>query len=333
MTTLSVIVISYQRRDLLGACLASLELAMELLPAEAEAELLVVDNASTDGAPDVVIEHFPEARLIALPLNLGFAAAVNAGVREAHGAWVLVLNNDTEVERGALEELLQAAESNPGVGAVSPQIRFAGADAVINTAGIEVDSLGVATDRLLGLPPSASEDGPTEVFGASGGAALYRRAMFEDVGGMDESFFLYLEDVDLAWRARMRGWRSLYAPGAVVYHHHSATTRHGSRLKYFHSGRNRVRLLAKNATWGQLARNLLPIVAYDLAYVAFAAATDRTLAPLGGRLSGLRDWRRYRKAGAQDRVAVELAPSRGVRGALGRRAAWRKGSSSFVGRA
>jgi GT2 family glycosyltransferase len=157
--------------------------------------------------------------------------------------------------------------------------------------------------------------------------------MLDEVGGMDETYFFALDDVDLAWRARMRGWRSLYAPGAVVYHHHSATTRHGSRLKYFHSGRNRVRLLAKNATRAQLVRNLLPIVAYDVAYVAFAAVTDRTLAPLSGRLSGLRDWRGYRRAGGRDRVAGELARSRGVRGALGRRAAWREGSSSFAGRA
>ena len=111
------------------------------------------------------------------------------------------------------------------------------------------------------------------------------------------------------------------------------TTRHGSRLKYFHSGRNRVRLLAKNATGAQLARHLPQILAYDLAYVVFAAVTDRTLAPLRGRLLGVRDWRRYRRSGAAGRVAIELPRSRGVRGALGRRAAWREGSSSFAGRA
>jgi GT2 family glycosyltransferase len=326
---LSAIVVSYERRDLLGACLASLEHALQ--PLDHDGEVLVVDNASSDGSPDLVAERFPEARLLAMPRNVGFPAAVNAGIREARGDWILVLNNDTELEPGALSELVRVGESLPGVGAVAPQIRFAGAEEVINSAGIEIDALGVATDRLLGLPSSASESAPTEVFGASGGAALYRRSMLEDVGGLDESFFLYLEDVDLAWRARMRGWRSIYAPGSLVYHHHSASTRHGSRLKHFHSGRNRVRMLAKNATRGQLARNFASIVAYDLAYVAFAAATDRTLAPLSGRLAGLRDWYRYRSAGAGGRAPVPLSRPRGVRGALGRRAAWRTGSSSFVG--
>jgi GT2 family glycosyltransferase len=328
---LSAIVVSYRRHDLLAACLASLERALDAY--DGAGEVLVVDNAPGEGAPQLVAERFPGARLMAMPRNVGFPGAVNAGVREAGGDWILVLNNDTELQEDAIAELVRAGEASPGVGAVSPQIRFAGPAETINSAGIEIDALGVATDRLLGQAPSASENGPTEVFGASGCAALYRRAMLEDVGGMDESFFLYLEDVDLAWRARMRGWRSLYAPGAVVYHHHSATTRHGSRLKYFHSGRNRVRLLAKNAAREQLARKLLPIVAYDLAYVAFAAATDRTLAPLGGRLAGLRDWRGYRRAGAAGRVAIDLPRSRGRRGALGRRAAWRHGSSSFPGRA
>ena len=328
---LSAIVVSYQRRDLLAACLESLERALEACGGDAE--VIVVDNASGDGVRDLVAERFPGVRLIALPDNMGFPAAVNAGVAQARGDWILVLNNDTELADDSIAELVRAGESLQGVGAVSPQIRFAGSGSAINSAGIEIDALGVASDRLLGLPPSASEEGPTEIFGASGGAALYRRAMFDDVGGMDESFFLYLEDVDLAWRARMRGWRSLYAPAAVVHHHHSATTRHGSRLKYFHSGRNRVRLLAKNATGAQLARHLPQILAYDVAYVVFAAVTDRTLAPLRGRLLGLRDWRRYRRSGAAGRVAIELPRSRGVRGALGRRAAWREGSSSFAGRA
>jgi GT2 family glycosyltransferase len=328
---LSAIVVSYQRRDLLAACLASLERALRAY--DDSSEVLVVDNAPGDGAAELVADRFPQVRLIGMPRNVGFAGAVNAGISQAGGDWILVLNNDTELAEDAIAELVRIGEDSPGVGAVSPQIRFAGPHEAINSAGIEIDALGVATDRLLGQAPSASEEDPTEVFGASGGAALYRRAMLDDVGGMDESFFLYLEDVDLAWRARMRGWRSLYAPGAVVYHHHSATTRHGSKLKHFHSGRNRMRLLAKNATRQQLMRKLVPIVAYDLAYVAFAGATDRTLAPLSGRLAGLRDWRAYRRAGAEGRVAIDLPRSHGVRGALGRRAAWRDGSSSFASRA
>jgi GT2 family glycosyltransferase len=170
------------------------------------------------------------------------------------------------------------------------------------------------------------------VFGACGGAALHRRRMLDEVGGMDETYFFALDDVDLAWRARMRGWRCLYAPSAVVHHHHGATTAHGSDLKYFHVGLNRVRTLAKNADRGLLLRYAPGMVAYDVAYVAFAGIADRTLAPLRGRLRGLREWRAYRRAGA-GRRPVELAPVRGLGAALERRSVWARHSAVSEGAA
>jgi GT2 family glycosyltransferase len=181
-----------------------------------------------------------------------------------------------------------------------------------------------------GRPVSASEDRPVEVFGASGGAALHRRRMLEQVGGMDETFFFALDDVDLSWRAQMAGWRCLYAPAAVVHHHHGATTAHGSDVKYFHVGLNRVRTLAKNADGRILRRYGLAALAYDLAYVAYAAVMDRTLAPLRGRVRGLREWRAYRRAGVPRRP-VELAPPAGLRAALERRATWSRHSAARRG--
>jgi len=119
----------------------------------------------------------------------------------------------------------------------------------------------------------------------------------------------------------MDGWRCVYAPAATVHHHHSATARHASAFKHFHVGRNRVRLLAKNADGRHLARYGAAIVAYDLAYVTYACAADRTLAPLRGRIAGVREWTAYRRAGS-GRRPIDLAPVSGVRAALGRRAAW-----------
>jgi GT2 family glycosyltransferase len=228
-------------------------------------------------------------------------------------------------------ELLSAAAGAPDVGSVAAQMRFASDSGVINSAGIGVDRLGRAFDRLLGAPVSASETRPVEVFGACGGAALHRRRMLEEVGGIDESFFFALDDADLAWRARMAGWRCLYAPAAVVFHHHGATTAHGSPLKYFHVGLNRVRTLAKNGDARLLRRYGPAMVAYDLAYVAFVALTGRTLAPLRGRLRGVAEWRAYRRAG-RARRPVELAPVRGLRAALERRAAWERHSADRVAR-
>ena len=321
--TLSVIVVNYRREALLEACLRSLRPAVAR--ASAESEVIVVDNGSGDGSCDLVRNRFPEVELVPLPGNRGFAGGVNEGIRRSRGDWVLILNNDLTVEPTTLEEVLAVGRSSPDVGSVAAQMRFADERATINSAGIVIDRLGIAYDRLVGAPATASEAAPTEVFGASAGAALYRRAMLDEVGGLDESFFIFLEDADLAWRARQAGWRCLYAPGAVVHHHHSATAGHGSSLKYFHVGRNRVRMLAKNADRDHLRRYGPAMVAYDLAYVVYAALFDRTLAPARGRLRGLREWSAYRR-GAEPRP-VELAPVAGFGQALRRRAAWSRSST------
>jgi GT2 family glycosyltransferase len=159
---------------------------------------------------------------------------------------------------------------------------------------------------------------------------LLRRTMLDQIGGFDESFFFALDDADLAWRAQMLGWRCLYVPAAVVHHHHGATVGHGSSLKYFHVGLNRVRMLAKNADAAQLRRYGAAIVAYDVAYIVFAGLTDHTLAPLRGRVKGLREWPAYRRAGAARRP-VPLAPALGLRAALARRAAWLRNSAAHTG--
>ena len=161
------------------------------------------------------------------------------------------------------------------------------------------------------------------MFGASACVALYRRAMLDAIGGFDASFFAFGEDADVAWRARAAGWSCLYVPASVAYHHGSATAGEASALKYFLVGRNRMRLLAKNATRGQLARWGWAMALYDVAYVLFVAATDRTLSPLRGRLAGLREWRRYRRAGAAARGPAPLAPPTGALGAWRQRRAYR----------
>ena len=144
--------------------------------------------------------------------------------------------------------------------------------------------------------------------------------MLEQIGGFDDSFFFALEDADVAWRAQMQGWRCLYVPAAVVHHHHGATIaaiRKGSSLKQFHVGRNRVRMLAKNADAGQLRRYGLAMIGYDLAYVAFAAVTERTLAPLRGRVQGLREWRLPRAGARGGRWSCRLPAACGPRCATG----------------
>ena len=329
MTLLSVIVLNYRQPELLRACLYSLEAALPEV--DGETELVVVDNGSGDGSGALVRAEFPGVMLTELAENRGFTGGVNVGLERSSGDFVAFVNNDATLESRALGELLRVGETGPDIGSVAAQMRFADRPETINSAGIGVDRLGIAYDRLLGAPVSASEREPVEVFGASGGAVLWRRRALDEIGLLDDPYFIYLEDADAAWRARMRGWRTLYAPDAVVWHHHSMTHRHTSDFKYELVGRNRVRLLARNACLGQLVRYAPAMVAYGLAYVIYAALRDRTLAPVRGRLRGLREWRSARRSGAAGRRRIELEPRQGLAAGLRRRRAWGAGTRGSAG--
>jgi GT2 family glycosyltransferase len=320
---LSAIVVAFGKRALLGRCLETL--ADALATFGGESELIVVAN---DGA----VRRVPGAVVVRGAPELGFAGGVAAGLAAARGEWVALVNDDCLVATDALAELLAAGETDERVGSVAAQVLFAGTGTV-NSAGLEVDELGVARERCVGRPAFAAPDGPAaavpvEVFGASAACALYRRAMLDELGGFDPSFFAYLEDADLAWRARMAGWRCLLAPAAVAYHHHSATLGHGSASKHRLVGRNRVRMLAKNASGAQLRHGLLRIVAYDLAYAGYVAATARTLAPLTGRVRALGEWTAYREAGSATRRELSLSRAPGWLAALARNRVYTAGGES-----
>jgi GT2 family glycosyltransferase len=249
-------------------------------------EVLVVDNASSDGSADLVRRDYPQTRLIENPRNLGFAAANNVGIRQSTAPFVVTLNNDTEPRQDWLQHLLEPAKSDESVGMVASKMVFASRPQVINSAGIALDRAGIAWDRLGGQPDSV-HSAVEEVFGPCAGAALYRRSMLDQIGLFDEDFFAYLEDVDLAWRARLAGWRCLYAPGAVVSHVHSATGVEGSPFKSYHLGRNKVWCIAKNYPAPQLLWWLPVIVLYDLAAAGYGVLKRRDFAALRGRLAGL----------------------------------------------
>jgi GT2 family glycosyltransferase len=325
MSKLSIVVPTRSRFDLLGACLASLTEARRVLGDPVE--LIVVNDGNLHGPAEIVAANDPRARVIDLPEGVGFSGAVSDGIHAASGDWILLLNDDTTVEPSSLSELVRVAGERDRVGSVTPQLRFANDPGTINSAGLVIDDLGNTQDRLLGAPVTASESDVTEVFGSSAAAVLYSRRMLDDIGGFDRTFYAYLEDADVAWRARMRGWSCLYVPSAVVNHHHSATLAHFSAGKYYLGGRNRVRLVAKNADARLLRRRGIWMVGYDLAYVAFVALTERTLAPLRGRVAGLRHWRPDRRAGATGRKPVELPRATGLRGALRRHRVWSRSTA------
>ena len=271
--------------------------------------VVVVDNGSTDGSPDHVERTYPEICLIRSESNRGFAAAVNLGISAIDSRFVAVLNNDTEASPEWLSALVSVAESVPDVGMLASTMLLADRDGIIDGVGICVDRAGFAWDCRGGEPDLHGDVSPFEVFGPSGGAALYRRAMLDEVGLFDEDFFAYLEDVDLAWRARKLGWRCLSVPDARVLHWHSATAVEGSPFKSYHLGRNKVWLLAKNyplrALWGFVPMVLL----YDAFAVGYALTSRRDVHALRGRLAG---WRGIHRIWAK-RSAQNSAPDKSTR--------------------
>ncbi|MCA9917284.1 MAG: glycosyltransferase family 2 protein [Anaerolineales bacterium] len=281
--SVSVIVVNWNGRHHLQTCLTAL-----LGQTHPNFEIILVDNGSTDGSKAFVRENFPSVRLIELPENVGFAQGNNIGIRESTADYIALLNNDTKAEPHWLAALVETAESNPNVGSFAAKLLFWDRPETINSAGICLDRAGIAWDRLGGQPTDQPQPTPVPIFGASGGAALYRRTMLNEIGLFDDDFFAYLEDVDLAWRARLAGWDCLYVDTAVVLHHHSATAIEGSPFKNRLLGRNKIWTLLKNYPGPLLLLYLPAILLYDLGSVLMALLTRRDGSLLNGRLQALR---------------------------------------------
>lgn len=278
----SIIVLNWNGKHYLERCLSSV-----LEQTYPDFEVVLVDNASTDGSVEFVRERFPEVRIIHNEENLGFAAGNNVAIKATRGDCVATLNNDTQIDPHWLEELVKAAEADPKVGMCASKMLFLHRPDIINSTGISLDRAGIAWDRRGGERDEGDEAGPIEVFGPCAGAALYRRAMLEEVGLFDADFFAYFEDVDLAWRARLAGWRCLYVPTARVYHVHSATGVEGSPSKNYLMGRNKVWMITKNYPAPELFLYLPLIVFYDLISIPYSWLIRGDISPIKGRAAGL----------------------------------------------
>jgi len=237
---ISVIVLNWNGIYFLERCLGSL-MAQTYSPLE----MIVVDNASTDGSRGFVEKRFPRVRIIANERNLGFGGGNNVGIRAAQGKYIMVLNNDTHVEAKCIEALKCSIEKNERYGACASKILLTNKENVIDAAGIIVgwDGLSIGRGRL---EPGGRYDEEAEVFFASGCACLYRKEMLDDIGLYDDDFFAYAEDTDLGWRAQLAGWKCIYSPRAIVYHVHSASSGTYSHLKAYLVERNRIWVAIKN---------------------------------------------------------------------------------------
>ncbi len=232
-------------------------------------ELIIIDNASTDGTYEW-LKEYPDIKFKRLNKNYGFSRAVNEGIYLAKGEYVLLLNNDTIMEPDFLEEILKEMEAHPKAFAVCSKMIQYHEPELIDDAGDEYTLMGWTRKRGDGESVSKytiSED----VFSACAGAALYRKAVFEEIGYFDENFFAYMEDVDISYRARVYGYENRYCAKAKIYHIGSATS--GSRYNAFKvrlAAQNNIYVPYKNMPFIQLILNSpFLIVGYLIKYVFF----------------------------------------------------------------
>lgn len=261
-TSVAIVIPSWNGKDDLPDCLDSL-LAQTLT-----AEIIVVENGSTDGSAELVQRKYPSVRLLLQAKNLGFDGGVNVGIRyalERKFDYVALFNNDAIADKNWLKRLVSALESNPKAGIAT--CKLMGIDKKhLDSTGDIYTTWGLPFPRGRGEVVSNVYDKDTSVFGASGGASLYRADLFREIGLFDEDFFAYYEDVDISFRAQHRGWKVLYAPGAIAYHQISATS---SKIKGFTTYQT-----MKNipwVLWKNVPNSLLPIVLprFSLAYISF----------------------------------------------------------------
>jgi GT2 family glycosyltransferase len=279
---IAVIVVNWNAGDLLLRCLTSLA-AQERRPDR----IIVVDNASTDASLDAVA-LFPRAEVIRLQENVGFAAANNLALRACDDCdLVALLNPDAFAAPSWLARLEEAAARHPDHAAFASQIRLAHDESLLDGAGDVYHVSGLAW-REGHTAPAPPAEGPREVFSPCAAAALYRRQALLDVGGFDERYFCYVEDVDLGFRLRLRGHRCLYVPDAVVHHVGSGTTSRGSDFSTYHGHRNLVWTFVKDMPAPLLALYLPQHLLLNLLSVGWFAAQGRGRVILRAKWHALR---------------------------------------------
>ena len=279
----SIVIVNWNKIELLEKTLLALQ-----LQSFQDYETIVVDNGSTDGSVRLVAESFPSVRLLVLEENTGFAKGNNLGIQQARGELIVLLNNDAIPAPGWLEHLARAAEQFPEAGFFASRVLLYREPHLLDSAGDGITIAGTAYRR--GHRESATRYASQEfVFGASGSAACYRRAVLQAIGLLDEDLFAVYEDVDLSFRAQFAGFRCLYVPQAMVYHWGSSTIGTYSDFYVYQTQRNVELCFVKNVP-GALFVLLFPShLIYNLAgWFFFTIMKRRGRAFLQAKLDALR---------------------------------------------
>ncbi len=253
MLSAAVIIANWNGAHHLRVCLDSLR-----AQTHDNFEIIVVDNGSTDGSLEMLRRQYPGVRVLALEKNYGFVVACNRGAAMTTADVLVMLNNDTEVEPQWLEALCRALEAHPEAGSAASKMLLFDRRQVLHATGDILDEAFMPQNRGVWEEDKGQYDEDRWVFGACGGAAAYRRQAWDQVGGFDERLFMYLEDVDLAWRLQAAGWKCIYVPDARVYHHLSATG--GGVIASYYVGRNTLLLHRRYLTAAQWRQNRFAVL-------------------------------------------------------------------------
>ena len=279
---ISVIIPNYNGEAFLSECLDSL-----LEQSFKGVEIIVIDNASKDGSVELVRKKYPGVRLVRLDANRGFSTAVNAGIAASRGEFVLLLNSDTRAEADFVAELHKAlSEKASAASMAAPKMLFARAPDTINSLGLGYGITGTNHDIGFGLKDGPRFGSPSWVFGPCGGAGMYRRSMFEDVGPFDEDFFMYYEDVDFCFRGQLAGHKCVFVPTARVYHIEGASGESLPRPRNFYFARNSFTVVVKNFPRRLLLR-YWHVVFWEMAKRAGSALLKGDISALSGYVVAL----------------------------------------------
>ena len=241
-TKVYVVIPNWNGEDHIAECLDSLTKQTQSV------KIIVVDNGSSDDSVKIIKDNFPAVELLKFPDNAGFAGGVNRGIKEAikQGAqYIALFNNDAVADKNWLKNLAKAAESNPKAGIITGKFMRMN-KTHLDSTGDFYTTWAMPFPRGRNQKDTGQYDTPEFVFGASGGASLYRVNMLQKIGLFDEEFFAYFEDVDISYRAQLASWKVWYEPKAIAYHHVGATSSKLGDFTRYHSTKNFYMLYAKN---------------------------------------------------------------------------------------
>ncbi len=281
---IAVVIPNFNGKDFVGKCLDSLQAQTH------DVHIIVVDNGSSDGSAEFIKKNYPDIELIELPENTGFTGGVNTGIKKAleQGTnYILLFNSDAVADRNWAKELVEAAESHATAGIVT--CKFMRSDRKhFDSTGDFYTTWGLPFPRGRNKVDSGQYDKAEYVFGATGGASLYKAECLKDIGLFDDTFFLYFEDVDISFRAQLKNWKVFYEPKAVAYHDVGATSSKMGSIARKYSIQNFILTYTKDMP-GRLYLKYYPLFLLQLARMKLGALRDHQFsAAVSGLFSAVR---------------------------------------------